>query len=270
MSLPAYAMSRASFPEMYEQLLVGPLFRPWVEDLLERVELSPGCRLLDVACGTGIVARVAHEHFGGEVQVVGVDLSPQMLAVAAAVAPTLEWREGAATALPARDGEFHAVLCQQGVQFFQDKLAALREMRRVLAPEGRVAIAVWRAVEESPLLHALNQVAERHLGTVTDQRYSYGDPDVLESLLRDAGFSDIRVETRRRTIRFPDTDTFVRLNAMALVGMSAAASSMDDQQRSRAVATIVEESAVLLPPYTEAGGLFFEIGTNIASARREP
>ena len=126
MSLPGFAL-QASFPEMYERLLVGPLFRPWAELTLEEVALAPGDRVLDVACGTGIVARVASERLEGAVRVVGVDVSPDMLAVARAAAPAIDWREGDAARLPLGEGEaFDVVVCQQGLQFFPDKPAAAR------------------------------------------------------------------------------------------------------------------------------------------------
>jgi ubiquinone/menaquinone biosynthesis C-methylase UbiE len=104
-TVPNYAMNQLSFPEMYERWLVGPLFRPWAEVILEEVALTPGDRFLDIACGTGIVARLARERLGDTGHVVGIDVSPQMLAVARAAAPGIDWREGNATALPLQDGE---------------------------------------------------------------------------------------------------------------------------------------------------------------------
>ena len=118
MALPEYAMNASSFPQMYEQWLVGPLFRPYAEVLVERARLTPADRVLDVACGTGIVARLAAQRIGDNGLVVGVDISPQMLAVARTVAPEIDWREGDVSALPVADGErFDVVLCQQGLQF---------------------------------------------------------------------------------------------------------------------------------------------------------
>jgi ubiquinone/menaquinone biosynthesis C-methylase UbiE len=127
-------MGQASFPEIYERWLVGPLFKPWAEMTFDRLALSPGDRVLDIACGTGIVARVARERLGDAGYVLGVDVNPDMLAVARSAAPSIDWREGNASALPLRDGEqFDVVVCQQGLQFFPDKAAAAGEMRRALA-----------------------------------------------------------------------------------------------------------------------------------------
>src|SRR5262245_49759668 len=114
-------MKQPTFPELYERHLVSCLFQPWAELILDEVKLSAGDRVLDVASGTGVVARVAEQRLGGTGLVVGIDMSPDMLAVARAVAPRIDWREGDAGTLPLRDGEqFDVVVCQQGLQFFPD------------------------------------------------------------------------------------------------------------------------------------------------------
>jgi ubiquinone/menaquinone biosynthesis C-methylase UbiE len=267
MSLPSYAMNQASFPQMYERWLVGPLFQPWAEMTLEEVRLSPDDRVLDIACGTGIVARVASERLGDAGHVVGIDLSPDMLAVARAVAPNVDWREGNASALPLRDGEqFDVVVCQQGLQFFPDKPAAAAQMRRALAEGGRLAIATWRSDDEIPFFRELRRVAERHLGPIVDQRYGFGDAGALELLLRNAGFHDVRSRTVSRIIRFQDGAPFLRLNAMAFVGMGTASKGMDEQERKQVLDAIVSESEPVLQRYTDASGLSFGLSTNLATA----
>lgn len=267
MTLPSYAMNQASFPEMYERWLVGPLFRPWVETIFDAVKLSAGDRVLDVACGTGIVARVAKERLGETGYVVGVDVSPDMLSVARAVAPDIDWREGKAGALPLREGErFDVVICQQGLQFFPDKAAAIAQMRRALGSGGKVAVAAWRSDNEIPFFRELRRVAERRLGPIDDQRYSFGDAALLEALLQHTGFHDVRSTTMARTIRFEDGAPFLRLNTMALVGMSAAGKEMSDQERKQAVEAIVSESGPVLQSCSDATGLAFELSTNLATA----
>ena len=259
---------RIEFAEAYEQALVGPLFRPWVESLLEAVELGPGHRVLDVACGTGIVARMARERLGSTGAVVGVDSNPRMLAVARRVAPTIDWREGSADALPLRDGErFDVVLCQQGFQFFADRAAAARQAHRALATGGRLAASTWRPDEECPVLHALRGIAERHVGPIADRRHGLGDPGPLEAVLRAAGFDDVRSTRASRTIRFSDGSEFVRLNAMALVGMSARSGTLDEAGRQRVVDEIVADSAEVERANSDEAGFAFEIGTNVTLAR---
>lgn len=259
---------KITFPEMYEQALVGPLFRPWAELILEDVELAAGDRVLDVACGTGIVARLAQERLGEAGRIVGVDQSAPMLAVARGVAAGIDWREGDAGALPLRDHEqFDVVVCQQGLQFFPDRTAAARQMRRALAAGGRLAVSTWRPDEEIPLVRELRRVAERHLGAIIDRRHGFGEAGPLEALLRDAGFRDVRSKTVTRTIRFHDGSAFVRMNAMALVGMTAASRTMGDEERAGIVGAIASDSADVVRPHTDANGLAFELSTNVATAR---
>jgi ubiquinone/menaquinone biosynthesis C-methylase UbiE len=268
MALPAYANNQASFPAMYEQSLVGPLFRPFAEVLLDRLQPRTGERVLDVACGTGIVARLARERVGDGSAVVGVDVSPAMLDVARAVGPAVTWREGSALALPLAAGEvFDVVTCQQGLQFFPDRPAAAGQMRRALAPGGRIGVATWRSAAEVPLFAALQQVAERHLGPIADQRYGFGDGAALAALLRDAGLQDVTVETVTLPLRFDDGNVFVRLNAMALVGMSDTAKAMSEEARAAAVAAIIADSADAWRAYADGPAAVFDVSTNLATGR---
>jgi ubiquinone/menaquinone biosynthesis C-methylase UbiE len=267
MILPTYAMEKAIFPQMYERWLVGPLFRPWAELTVEELGVSASDRVLDIACGTGIVARLAQQRLGDAAYIVGIDISPAMLEVARSAAPSIDWRQGSADALPLRDGEqFDVVICQQGLQFFPNKAAAVAQMRRALVRGGKLAVSVWRSDEEIPFFRELRRVAEANLGPITDQRYGYGDVSALEALLRDAGFRDVRSRKLSRTMRFDDGASFVRMNSMALVGMSAAGKSMNDAERHRILETIVTDSAPVLRANTEKC-LVFELSTNLATAR---
>ena len=132
--------------------------------------LSPSERVLDVACGTGVVARLAAARVGGSGNVVGLDLNPGMLAVAASIAPEtpatsapITWREASATKMPFTDASFDIVYCQLGLQFFPDRSAALREMHRVLVSEGRLGLMVWRGIEHSPGFRVLADALGRHV-----------------------------------------------------------------------------------------------------------
>jgi ubiquinone/menaquinone biosynthesis C-methylase UbiE len=268
MSLPAYAAGQASFPEMYERWLVEPLFKPWAESLLDRVALTSGDRVIDIGCGTGIVARIAKQRLGEAATVVGVDVSPQMLAVSRAVAPAIDWREGSAMALPVGGSEaFDVVVCQQGLQFMTDKAAAAREMRRVIAPGGRLGVATWRPADEIPIFHDLQRVAERRFGPIADQRHAYGDGNALRQLFTEAGFQAVRVETESKTIVFADGTTFVRLNTMALAGMSAGAKAMADAERAGHIEAIIQDSEEIRARYSDGARLSFEISSNVLTAR---
>jgi ubiquinone/menaquinone biosynthesis C-methylase UbiE len=267
MTLSPFALNTATLPELYERFLVGPLFRPWAEVLVERASLGQGDQVLDVACGTGVVARIARAAVGERGRVVAVDQSAPMLGVARSIEPSIDWREGNASALPIEEHErFDAVFCQQGLQFFPDKLAAACEMRRALAPGGRVAVATWRPLDDIPLFRELHEVAQRHLGPVVDQRHSFGDAAALGTLLMDAGLQDVKVNSMSRLTRMDDAAMLARLNAMAVTGMSPEARAMSDERRAQAVERIIEESLDAMAPYRDGPGVAFEISTNVATA----
>jgi ubiquinone/menaquinone biosynthesis C-methylase UbiE len=269
MSTPDQSLDFSNFPSLYERCLVGPLFQPWAKLLVERVAPARGERVLDVACGTGIVARTVRARLGPSAPILGVDVSPLMLAVAREVAPDIEWRLGDATNLPLADGErFDVVFCQQGLQFMSDRPAAAREFRRALASGGRVAVATWRPDEEMPLFQQLRGIAEQHVGPITDHRHGFSDAAALAGLLSEAGFTDVQVQTFADTTRFDDGPLFARLNTMALMGMSPAAKTMAETSRAELVATIVDECVQhVLPRYADGTGIAFANCTNVATAR---
>lgn len=266
-SLPAYANNQQSFPALYERWLVGPLFRPWAGILLDRLRPAPGDRVLDIACGTGIVARLARERVDRGT-VVGVDLSPGMLEVARAASPEVTWREGSALELPLADTEqFDVVTCQQGLQFFADRPAAARQMRRALAPGGRLGVATWLPLDQVPMFAALHEVAERHLGPIVDQRHAFGDGAAVAALLHEAGLADIVVDTVVHRHRVDDGAMFLRLNTMALVGMSAAGKTMGEDEKAAAATAIASDSAPVLARYADGTAAVFDIGSTVATAR---
>ena len=266
MTLP---VSQASFPELYEQHLVPPLFRPFAEDIVQDLEIARGNDVLDIACGTGIVARLAKKRTG-EGNVVGVDSNPQMLDVARRSDPSVDWRQGDATNLPVDDTEkFDVVTCQQGIQFFPDRPAAMREMHRVLKGNGRLGVSAWRSDTEFPFLLELRKVAERHVGPIADRRHSLGDAAELENLLSDAGFRDVRSRAISHTIHFADAKLWTRLNAMALVGMSAKSKELSPDERSRVTETVIADSSEVLARFCDrADGVDFPIAANVVVARR--
>jgi ubiquinone/menaquinone biosynthesis C-methylase UbiE len=263
-------MNAAGFPQMYEQHLVGPLFRPFAAMALERLALTSPRRVLDVACGTGIVARLVKEKFGDAVEVVGIDVSQPMLDVAAERSSNVDWRVGSAEALPVAPQErFDAVICQQGLQFFRDKPAACQELRRVLADDGRVAVAVWRSTSEMPELALLQEIAEKYLGPIDDQRYGYGggDADVLTQLLGSSGFRDVDNTVLRHVVRIAPGARFIGMNAMAFVGMSSAAASFSDAERTAVLERIVTDSLATLGSGAAERPFECSMSTNLATAR---
>jgi SAM-dependent methyltransferase len=209
-----------SAPEVYERELVPAVFGVWAPILVELAQPRSGERVVDVACGTGIVARIAAKRVGPTGAVVGVDLNPGMLSVARSVVSTdsrsggpLQWQEASADKLPLPDGSFDVVYCQLGLQFFADRAAALREMRRVLGAEGRLALMVWRGIHESPGFAMLAEALERHVGqaaaAIMRAPFGLSNADELEALVGAAGFQNIAVQQRSGTVRFPSVERFV-------------------------------------------------------------
>jgi ubiquinone/menaquinone biosynthesis C-methylase UbiE len=262
--------------EAYESSFVPALSIPWAEDLLRRVAPQAGERLLDVACGTGIVARRAAGRVGPKGRVVGVDPNPGMLSVARAVAAAeraaIEWREGRAESLPVEDAAFDVVCCQVALMFFEDRAAALREMRRVLAPRGRIAVSVAQGIESQPPVYAaLDEIIVRHLSIPVLARtvFSLGDANELRTLMEGAGFQAVVVEPLTVTARIPDPAGFVRLELGGAIefGAAAALAGMDPAAREAALEAVQAEAEAAIRPYVEDGRLVISPRTNVARAR---
>jgi ubiquinone/menaquinone biosynthesis C-methylase UbiE len=200
--------------ENYERFFVPMLGAPLAAQLVEMASLRSGERVLDVACGTGIVARLAAERVAPNGTVAGLDLNPGMLAVArdvARTAPPIEWHQSSAEAMPLPDAAFDVVFCQLSLQFFPDKAAALREMRRVLTPGGRLLLSV---PGPTPRIFAIaDEALGRHIGPeaagFVRAVFSLHDPREVGRLLREAGFRDVDVRSEIRTLHVPPPREFL-------------------------------------------------------------
>ena len=199
--------------EFYEAKFVPSIFAGWAERLVDAADVRPGASVLDVACGTGIVARRARDRMEGQCTVTGLDLNEAMLTVARRVARGIEWRQGDAAALPFADGSFDVVLCQAALMFFPDRTGALAEMRRVLAPGGTVAVAVPGRLEASTAYARFVEVTVRHAGPEAHDLlagyFALGDLDHLRSLFEAAGLPVTATSSRVGTATFDSADDFV-------------------------------------------------------------
>ena len=200
--------------ENYERVFVPAFFAQWAPMLCEAAGLSPGARVLDVACGTGIVARTASPLVAPSGQVIGLDANEAMLTVARRVAPELEFQRGEAAALPFPDRSFDAVLCQMALMFFADRRAAVTEMSRVLRPGGVLALLVPGPLDDQPGFTPFVTVASRHAGPdavgLLSSYFGCGDEAALAELLVDAGLADVRVEQRHGIYQAPSAEAMVR------------------------------------------------------------
>jgi SAM-dependent methyltransferase len=203
----------ADAAEIYESKFVPAIFGEWAPRLVEAAGVAPGQAVLDVACGTGVVARAAADRMGGRGTVVGVDLNPAMLAVARRLRPEIEWRQADAAELPFPDRSFDVVLCQSALMFFPDVAQALREMARVVTGAGSVAIQVWGRLESQPGYGPFVEVAARHAGpeavSLLSAYWVLGDLDPLTALFESAGLQVTATRTRLGTARFGSIDELV-------------------------------------------------------------
>ena len=199
--------------ESYEAVFVPALFAPLAPLLLDVADVLPGQRVLDVACGTGIVARTAAAVVGPAGRVVGVDLNESMLTVARAVAPDIEFHRSDAAALPFADGSFDVALCQSGLMFMPDVVAALSEMRRVVAPRGRVAVQVWSGLARQTGFRPLADAVARHAGPdaadLVGTYFRLGDTGGLTASCTRAGLRVLEIRTLPITVRAPSIDDYV-------------------------------------------------------------
>ena len=195
-----------SVPKAYDEFLVPGLFEPWAKLLLDEADLRPGESVLDVATGPGTVARLAAVRVGAKGRVVATDIAQPMLDIAkaksqpSAAAAAIDYLYSPAAPLAVPTGTFDAVLCQQGLQFFPDRPSALREMRRVLRPSGRTAIAVWGELERNEIyaaFHAALQATVRSdLAELITAPFSWPSGTALKSAAEDVGFRNVRLSTR--------------------------------------------------------------------------
>ena len=260
-----------SAPEVYERELVPVVFGVWAPILVDLAQPRQGERVVDIACGTGVVARIAAARVGPTGAVVGVDLNPGMLSVARSVVSTdpagpIQWQEASADTLPFPDASFDVVYCQLGLQFFADRAAALREMRRVLSTKGRLALMVWRGIHESPGFAVLAEALERHIGqaaaTIMRAPFGLSDAEELAGLVRAAGFQGVTIQQRSGTVRFPSVERFV-LSYVAGSPLAGPVSKADDAER-EALITDVRNA---LAKYTNDTELAFPVAAHLLSAR---
>ena len=230
---PSFEDYAGNAAENYERYFAPAIGAPLAVDLIEVAALQPGERVLDLACGTGVVARLAAQRVGPGGSVAGQDLNPGMLAVARSTAAPIEWHESDAQAMPFSDHAFDVALCQLGLQFFGDRVAALREVRRVLVPGGRL---VANVPGPTPRLFVIFEDAIRHhvspeVAGFLAAVFSLHDAAELEHLLDDAGFQDVSVDARTKSLPLPPPADFLWQYA-ASTPLAAAVGALDEAGRS--------------------------------------
>lgn len=241
------------------------------ERLVAVADVQTGDRVLDVACGPGVVARAAARRVGATGVVTGVDINPEMVATAtraaAGLTPAIDFEQADATELPFDDASFGVVVCQEGVQFVTDRVAALREMRRVTASDGRIACSVFRSLDHNPVYAVFSRALGEYAGAEAEQMmaspFALGDADVLRKAAREAGVDDIDVRIVVNEVRYPSVEEFVRREA-ASSPLAGPLSALDHDQHAALVAHLEQR----LAPYLDDVGMAFPMETHIVTARK--
>ena len=259
-----------SAAELYERYPARYLLGPWAPGLVAAAALRPAERVLDLACGTGVVARIAASNVGPAGHVTGLDINAGMLAVARSLPSppgvSITWVEGSATAMDLPNASFDVVLCQQGLQFFPDKSAALSEVNRVLVPGGRALLSVWKSM--GPYHVAVGDALERCAGLETATmfratRVGLPDTDALRRMLTEAGLRDAHVRPAAMTVQLPAVEEFV-LGHLAGTPVAPAVAALDDEQR----AALARQARTALQPYANGDGVAVPDEANIAIAHK--
>jgi SAM-dependent methyltransferase len=239
--------------------------------LIEQAALNPGQRVLDVACGTGVVARLAAPHVGVMGEVTGLDLNPGMLAVARSLPPpqgaTVEWREADAQALPFAEALFDVAFCQLGLQYFPNRSQAVHEIYRVLKSNGRFVALVWRALDHSPGFAALARALELHVSpaarAVMQAPFVFGDTtEEMRTLLLETGFHSVRIRSDVRMVRFTSPEAFVRYQ-VAGSPLASHVAQVDEAARQ----ALVREVSTAMHAYENDEGIALPIEGHIVIAR---
>lgn len=215
MSSVSYQQFTGTAAENYQRDFVPAIATPVSRELLRVADLQPGERVIDIACGTGLITRLASERVGADGVVTGVDIAPDMIAVAKKVpvphgAP-IQWHVADAAALPVASACADVVLCQMGLMFMENRSSAVAEMVRVLVPSGRVAINTPGRIQ--PLFATLEQSIVDHispeLGGFVGAVFSMHDPEAVAALLRDGGFREVSARVTSATLRLPAPAEFL-------------------------------------------------------------
>lgn len=219
MKVPNQYSLTGNAAELYERNMVPAIFTPFAKGILEYASLQTGEHMLDVACGTGIVARLAWPQVAPSGRAVGLDLNGAMLAVARRASEEarmpIAWQEGDVASITVSEGGFDVVLCQHGLQYFSDRRAAMKQMRRMLRASGRLVLNVWRPIQYNPGHSVFAEVLERHVGPAAAATrrapFALSSRDEIRTLVAGAAFHDVVVHLDARVARFPSAEEMVRM-----------------------------------------------------------
>jgi len=258
--------------ETYESYMVPALFAPWAAKLIQSARIQSNDRILDVGCGTGIVARLIASNVNFHGTITGIDLSSNMLAVARAMSDqskqNIHWYEGRVESMPYRNGSFDLVVCQEALQFFADRKLALAEIRRVLSSAGRFVFSAWQGLNRHPFYKKLHDVIQKRFGmSGVETIFELGDSNVVRSMVTAAGFRDIEVQPVSMTARFPDPQGFIAGEIDVDTACIPSMQHLSADERQKFTADIRDEMAADLREVTEDHYVVMPFHANIFCAK---
>lgn len=254
--------------DAYASRLAPALMEEWTERVADLAGIESGQRILDVACGTGILTRVVAERNGTPGRVTGVDINPGMLAVAKRISPEINWREAAAEALPCDDSSFDTIVCQFGLMLFTDPQKALQEMLRVLRPKGRLVLAVFGSLDTLPAYAAMSEIFGRVIDTQVGDAlrlpFSMGEEEKLEALFKESGFLSVSIDTYTGKAHFESVRDMVLSDVLGWFPFAGI--QVNDSE----IATVVEEAEKALTAFISSEGIVeFPVPVRIVSTIKE-
>ena len=259
--------------ESYEHFMVPSLFAPWATYLVQRANPQLGEHVLDIACGTGIVARTVAPHVGSRGIVIGLDVNPDMIDMARIAAErahtAIEWHTSPAEQLPFPDEHFDLILCQFGLMFFTDRHGALKEMHRVLRKDGCVVLSVWQGLDRHPFYQTLHDVSLRHFGkSSVEAVFSLGNSDELHKLLTDSGFQHVEIEPLSIIACFPRPEEFLAWEIDINPAEAPALRNLDKEAQQAIMAAVRRDMQSSLEEATQENQVVLPFYAHIAQVRR--
>ena len=264
---------KANPADKYQRYFVPAMFERWAVVLMDSAQPRPGTRALDIACGTGVVARHLAPRLGEHGAIVALDMNPAMLAVARSLpAPSgapIDWRLASAAPLPFDAETFDTIVCQHGLQFFPDRAAAVSEMRRTMKPQGRTAAMVLQSLALHPVFERLMTAVAGQLKlplSAVAKPFGMSNAAQLRDLFTNAGFSRVDVNTASIQARFGDPHEFVGLAIESSAAAIPAFAQMDDDARANLVAAVRDEAGPLIGEHVVDGAVSFPMFANVVVA----
>lgn len=250
----------------YEELLVPALFQKWADYIAKTIEIKPSHKVLDVACGTGVLARAVAKYLP-ESSITGLDPNSGMLAIARRNASNIDWQQGTAEELPFDDESFDIVLSQFGLMLFSSPKTALKEMKRVLKSGGKMIVAVFDSIHNIPayeiMVRLFSRKVDSSVGEALRFPFSMGDTDKLYSLFSEVGLNNTEITTQIGKAQFSSPKHMVLSDVKGWFPFAEI--HLDDQM----IESVVQEAKDVLESFqTIDGEIQFDVSVHIIEVHK--